>query len=100
MKTSFVQWFWIFRHSKATERKKPHDSSRCEACQKGKCQETQKDFSNHHSHRYGNQIQKVHYGPYKNIAWHLKEEISGMAKTIHPNDCGLEADFEDLRLQF
>ena len=25
------------RHSKATERKKPHDSSRCEACQKGKC---------------------------------------------------------------
>ena len=25
------------RHSKATERKKPHDSSRCEACHKGKC---------------------------------------------------------------
>ena len=23
------------RHSKATERKKPHDSSRCEACHKG-----------------------------------------------------------------
>ena len=25
------------RHSKAADRKKPHDSSRCEACHMGKC---------------------------------------------------------------
>ena len=70
-------------HSQFTERKKPHDSSRCQACKEGKCSQAS-GFDQpgwNHSHP---RTPRTYYGPKVNIGWKVILQRKNL--TIHPND--------------
>ena len=71
------------RHSRAKERKKPHDSSRCEACQKGQCH-LAFDFDYHPRRRGRRTFDKNEpdrNGFKKCIPWLLRIDLN---QTTHP----------------
>ena len=70
------------RHSHAKDRKVPHDSSRCQACQEGKCSFSEDYDFDSSRRRHVSQTYQQYHGPQKRIPWALR--VDGIQKIVHP----------------